>query len=566
MKPATWTLPPGTRAVLLCRVSDKKQAAQDRTSLEDQERACRALATQLGKDQHFTAKQIVVRRDPGVSGLKEDRLQAIVAACERAPCNGSGAGFVVVYDRSRFSRLDSEAVSYFTYRLRLAGWQLRSVTEPTTGDVGTDNSMNAVRSEGHAALSRMLKLKIPKGLRAHAARGEYVGSRPPFGLRRGHRGHLSFGADRDVATVRRVFRRYVAGATLQQIVAELDRDRVPPPPAVSRKRAHIRWCPGTVRVILGNAAYRGTLVYQPRDVRDEQDRVIAGPFKRGHVPKAHWIVVEGAHAPIIDKATFDAAHRRLHDEHRPWRSERKLNPYWLSGLMTCAVCEGPVVGGGGARRNKKDGRFYRCRNGNGHAPTCAKPLLSVDKKRVEITVAQVVTQHVARLLKDGSLAKALDRVLGDLKDEVQDRRRLEREQGKLETERNEIVRRIGRKVLSDEDAASALAEIKGRLAAVQRELAEAALQPDRDERAEQRQAALAAAKELPRLLAQAPVPVARELIQSWVSAIVLDKRTHRGMIELRPLPVALTATGSSALRSAYRSARWCGARRAGRRR
>jgi hypothetical protein len=377
---------------------------------------------------------------------------------------------------------------------------------------------------------------------------------------------LTVGADRDVASVRRIFKRYVAGATLQQIVAELDRDRVPPPPAVSRKRATIRWCPGTVRVLLGNAAYRGTIVYRPRDVRDEQDRVIAGPFKRGHVPPKYWIVVEGAHDPIVDKATFDAAHRRLHDEHRPWRSEKKQHPFWLSGLMTCAVCEGPVVGGGGARRNKRDGRFYRCRNGNGHAPTCAKPLLSVNKELVEGTVAQLVTEHVARLVKDGSLATALDRVLGAAHTEAQDRQRLEREQAKLEAERNEIVRRIGRKVLSDEDAASALGDIKGRLAAVQRELAEAALQPGRDERAAQRQAALAAAKELPRLLAQASVPVARELIQSWVSAIVLDKRTHRGMIELRPLPVALTATGSSALRSAYRSARWCGARRAARRR
>jgi hypothetical protein len=173
-------------------------------------------------------------------------------------------------------------------------------------------------------------------------------------------------------------------------------------------------------------------------------------------------------------------------------------------------------------------------------------LLSANKEVVEQAVAQIVTAHVARLLKDGSLAKALDRVLGAAHTDEQDHQRLERERGRLEAERGEIVRQIGRKLLTEDDAATALADVRGRLDAVQRELAESALQPTRNERAEQRTAALQAARDLPKLLPHAPVPVARELIQSWVKSIVLDKRTHRGTIELWPLPRQVTLTGSSA--------------------
>jgi DNA invertase Pin-like site-specific DNA recombinase len=225
MKSPTWTLPPGTRAVLLCRVSDKHQ-----TSLNDQETACRRVATDLG----VPAKHTFVRSDDGVSGLKESRLEEIVAACERAPCNGGGPGYVIAFDATRFSRVGSVRVAQYKVRLTAAGWLVRYATRQPTGDQWMDDTVDALEENMGRGFSAMLQRKIPLGRRRHAAQGEY-GGRPPFGLRRGSGGHLTFGAERDVATVRRIFWRYVAGATLQQIVAELDRDRIPPPVALGQE-------------------------------------------------------------------------------------------------------------------------------------------------------------------------------------------------------------------------------------------------------------------------------------------------------------------------------------------
>src|SRR5205814_546513 len=110
----------------------------------------------------------------------------------------------------------------------------------------------------------------------------------------------------------------------------------------------------------------------PREVRDERNRPLR--FARNRVPEAYWVVASEhqswwhseklPHEPLIDRRTFDAARQRLHDKAKPRHWSKSKQPFFLSGLLTCASCEGQVVGGGGTKHGAKDPdatRFYRCK-------------------------------------------------------------------------------------------------------------------------------------------------------------------------------------------------------------
>src|SRR6266853_6209342 len=99
-----WRVPATARFLILARVSTSKQDSE-----AQQLDKCRAYVRDV---LHGSAADIAVREDHGVSGLNETRLEDIVQACEAAPGTKGAPRSIVVYDGSRFSRLDSEAVAF----------------------------------------------------------------------------------------------------------------------------------------------------------------------------------------------------------------------------------------------------------------------------------------------------------------------------------------------------------------------------------------------------------------------------------------------------------------------
>jgi len=174
-------------------------------------------------------------------------------------------------------------------------------------------------------------------------------------------GHVERRIDAEMAKViRRIFREYVGGRTLKQIVAGLNRDRVPTPsyaggwhePGDVLDRTAVRglaWSKATVRAVLRRSIYRGLVTSRWKQ---------AGETFEHSVPALR----------IIDDTTWKEANRLLtqatrvylrHTDGKLWGkpASNAESPYLLTGMLACGLC-GSVMGAE-SRVSGHDGKRIR---------------------------------------------------------------------------------------------------------------------------------------------------------------------------------------------------------------
>ncbi|MQC48330.1 MAG: hypothetical protein DWG77_04450, partial [Chloroflexi bacterium] len=203
--------------------------------------------------------------------------------------------------------------------------------------------------------------RVREGMRAQALRGVVLG-RLPFGYAVDDRVLIP---DRQEApVVQRIFREYVEeGEGLRRIAAGLNRDGI-------RTKLGGPWAPGSVRTILRNTAYTGL-------------------YRRVGV------VVPASHPPLVDRATFGAAQRRM-VQRRTSRTDQQRHDYAFAGLLRCGRCGAPMSGD---RRAAKGGRVvsYRCASATSRG-TCQAPGVRED------AVVSAVLDELSRPRSSGTVA------------------------------------------------------------------------------------------------------------------------------------------------------------------
>jgi len=559
--------PAGAKCIAYVRVSTERQAGETKVSPETQLARCRTLAVERG----YTVDHTVEDHE---SGAHLERLDRLMVACQAHRLPPGTRGLIVVYDTSRWGRFERPGVAQmFREQLHRFGWDVAIGDAPDTGNDAANLFVSAGQDIASSEYRKQLRAKIVDNMPRVAAQGFWQG-RAPFGYALaevdGDRRKLVKGSERDVSTVRRIFSRFNAGATLQVIAAELHKDKVPGPfdqyPSHTwrfekRKAPCGRWTSSAVRSLLGNETYTGRIVFKPREVRDEKGKPIR--FARNHVPENYWIVVQDAHPVIVERRTFETARRRLMDRAKPRRWSGSKEPYILSGLIQCAACDGPIVGGGGGKPDRDDPgktRSYRCRNAVADEPTCSKPILTINQRWLEGEVIGRVSEHVKQLVKSGALAKLLDERLGSDDGKGRDAQ-LGQELQRLEAKRHVVVEKIADGLLSDDDARETLAGIKTQIHAIGRELEAAKVKPSRTDKKAERDRLMKMANDFPALIKKVAAPVARELLSHWVEGITLDKKQRVGTITMRQAP----NSGSQVLRDRVRRCSPAGCRRSCRR-
>src|SRR5262245_42950150 len=120
------------------------------------------------------------------SGLDTSRRRGFLALLDL--CSDSGrraADVVLVYDISRFSRLEPDEAAFHEFSLRRAGVRVMYTHEPGANDTGiTGQLMKSLKRAMAHDYSLKLSQVVTRGLRAHAGRGLWVGGQPAYGLRR----------------------------------------------------------------------------------------------------------------------------------------------------------------------------------------------------------------------------------------------------------------------------------------------------------------------------------------------------------------------------------------------
>jgi DNA invertase Pin-like site-specific DNA recombinase len=517
------------------RVSTEDQAGEHRLSLPEQRRAIAERAHALD------GAVVRVFEDAGVSGsTAEGRpgFMQLVGYCERHPTLN---GIVLVLNDSRFGRFDNPEESAF-WRVTLArqGWTVRFV-ENDADDPMARGVLRAVGSIEATAARRAIQANAVRGARTTAQAGRWR-TEAPLGYRRratGPRGvrvlepgqrkaddeyvTLTPGPARERAIITFMFSTYANGMHSLGTLARRLRERFP-----AR-----RWSTQTVRQVLVNPVYVGDVLAMRRVHRTTNQRR----------DPSEWVIVSNAHPPLVSRDMFDAVQDRLRRNRRELR--RTTGGYALSGLLTCAHCDGHYVGHGGPMGPPDDPDRYRYyADTGGELGRCPGPLGTLQRRVVEPQVIDAVAHVVSSPIVARAIERELDRLLAT--DGREGRQALMAEQADLERQADRLAAAVARGVLTDDLARREAAQLRAKRATVTAQLEEARFRSRRQGtlRAE-RNRLVALARDFATQARRLHGAALRELLRPWLASAVVDKARREIVLNIRQVPGVALFGGSS---------------------
>lgn len=272
--------------------------------------------------------------DHGKSGLSTENRNEFMDMMEHWVRNREDFEYVLVLDVSRWGRFqDTDLSAAYSSECTRHGKQ---VVYTTLGFPRKDDPTYAIvvglERYRAAQYSRELSDKVFKGLARIAQQGYHAGAKPPYGLHRlllnearkpvqilktgehksiqNQRVTLAPGDKEQVEVVRRIFEECAVGRrNVREIARGLNAECVPSPSGG-------KWTPFSVRIVLGNEAYIGTMIYNRSTSR------LLNPTRRN--PRESWIRSPNAFSAIITKELFDQAQAALRERQRILSPENLL--------------------------------------------------------------------------------------------------------------------------------------------------------------------------------------------------------------------------------------------------
>jgi DNA invertase Pin-like site-specific DNA recombinase len=337
------------------RSTDKQEL-----SIADQREEVRAFAERHGW-------QIVREFEPHLgygSGLTIDRDPAFLEMVRVAEHEPHGATYLVVYDVSRFGRLQPEDKIYWERRFKKQGGiQIVYAKDEFKNDGSIGDILTKVvkHSEAHQFSVKLSEVTL-RGAKSHAALGHSAGGASPFGY---DRLEIDPGGNRirvmnqssdwksnkmhrvvwtpsptEAPVVRWIFETYEKGTGMNLIVQQLNAQKTPAP----RGR---HWSKTMIHYLLRNHAYLGERIYNRRSYK---------AYRRGEKaslanPREAWVIKENAHEAIIERDLFERV-QAIRKTKVITIGRTFHRPYLLTGIARCANCGYRMIG--------------QPSNGNGH--------------------------------------------------------------------------------------------------------------------------------------------------------------------------------------------------------
>lgn len=161
----------------------------------------------------------------------------------------------------------------------------------------------------------------------------------------------------EAAIVAEIFTSYLEeGQSLMRVTRQLVAQRIPTP------SGRLRWNQATVRGILANPAYTGTVyIGRSRPTAARQRHSPLAPIGRGHgghtlTDPQEWIAVAQVPA-VVSQAQFDLVQAKLAHNQQFASRNNTAHPYLLRALVSCGVCHLACLG----RSSRRGYAYYTCR-------------------------------------------------------------------------------------------------------------------------------------------------------------------------------------------------------------
>ena len=321
-----------------CRLSKEDERLGESVSIETQ----RKILEDFCKEKQLAVYDYYI--DDGFTGTNFDRpdFQRMIKDIENGNVN-----MVIVKDLSRFGR-EHILVGHYIERVfpKMGVTFLALADDVDTSNVNrrqTDRIMMSVRNVFNEMWPADTSDKVRHALEAKASRGEFIGSKAPYGYRKSPKDKHTLIIDEETAPIIKWIFEMAAysGYGYNKIAKVLSERKVLTPSAYLAQREGKEydkdpydWNLTTVHAMFRNETYLGTVTsFKKRKVSYKSDKQI-------YMPRDEWTVNPNMHEAIISQELWDAAQTRLSVRKRDNKTGF-VNIF--AGVLKCDQCGGAVV-------------------------------------------------------------------------------------------------------------------------------------------------------------------------------------------------------------------------------
>ena len=332
--------------IRLSKEDEEKEKYSESESIQNQ----RALLMQYIKENklNFIAEYV----DDGVSGTSFDRpgFNKMIEDIENGRIN-----MVITKDLSRLGRNYVQS-GYYT-ETYFPEHNVRYIAILDNIDTAIDSANNDIapfKSILNEMYAKDTSKKINSVLQSKRKQGEYLGT-APYGYKKDPENKYHLIVDEEAArVVKLIFDKYLEGYGTMQIADYLSEQKIPIPSDYNKKKRGTKsityglWAQSTVRFILSNEIYTGTVIQGKRKKLSFKSK------KFIDVPEEDWVRVPNMHEAIVSVEDYERAKRIIEST----KGSRIVeNDYLFKGLLRCYDCKGYI----GIRSPDKNGNIYgRC--------------------------------------------------------------------------------------------------------------------------------------------------------------------------------------------------------------
>ena len=384
------------KAAIYCRLSeedrDKRSPTDDSESIRNQ----KAMLVRYAAEQGWEIYDIYSDDDYTGSDRKRPQFNRLLTDARERRFQ-----VVLCKTQSRFTR-ELELVEKYIHGL-FPLWGIRFVSIVDKADTANQGNKKSRQINGlvNEWYLEDMSENIRSVLVSRRRCGLHIGSFALYGYNKDpdHKGHLLPDPEA-AAVVREVFTLFSQGYGKTAIARMLNDRGVPTPAAYKRlhglsyggqQTGYSLWRYSTISAMLHNEIYIGNMVqgkYGSVSYKTKQNRPR---------PKEQWFVVEGTHAPIIDRALWERVQQMLAARTRPF-SGGSIGLF--AGKAVCAHC-GCVM-----RSSKSRGRHYLQCATHAISPTsCPGAFISVEKLETMVLeeLQRLMAQYLDRSLLERNL-------------------------------------------------------------------------------------------------------------------------------------------------------------------
>ena len=324
------------KTALYCRLSQDDGIEGDSNSIQNQ----KAILQKFAEDHHFPSPCFYV--DDGFSGgtFQRPAFQQMISDME----NGE-IGIIVTKDLSRLGRNQLHTGLYIEERFPMFGVRYIAINDNVDTDSNESNDLMPFKNLFNEWFIRDTSRKIRAVLKAKAERGEWLGTRAPYGYRKDPDTKKLIVDEEAAAIVRRIFAMCAGGSGPSQIARILKKEQILTPTMYAYTRfgmnhtcldtAHpYNWSDSAIANLLENEIYLGNTVNMKYSTKSYKDK------RRVEHPREECMVFENTHPALITREVWDIVQRVRKNKRRLSKMEEQ-NKY--SGLVFCADCGSNMV-------------------------------------------------------------------------------------------------------------------------------------------------------------------------------------------------------------------------------